>query len=231
MPAVVKPPVVQKSRAFALLALLFAIAIYSCRSSRHINVDHERTAAIINYTNDSLPSIDFSKKLDAAKAQNDILILKQALEEAQTSLYTYSSKAEIDKVFAEALEQVKASPGYLDVVRAIAKIQHTIACGHSSWEHAAGYKQYRDSAVRVLPMDIAIVNGRYYVRKNYSLQSAIPDFAEITHINGIPVKKLTAKLKPYMNQDGNANPGNTLEMEQYFKMAYSNFIDNPGVFV
>ena len=109
------------------------------------------------------------------------------------------------------------------LIRAIARIQYTIACGHSSWEHSPAYMQYRNKQVRLFPFDIAIIDGRYYTKKDLSMHAGIPDFTEITHINGNHVSKITKTLKRYMNRDGFSNPGNTIEIEQNFKMAYSKF--------
>ena len=176
------------------------------------------------------PTAGFTQQLDPVKAREDILLLKSILEEANTTLYYYASKKKVDKAFTKALAGMKDSVTYNGFIAAVSSIMHTISCGHSGWDHSAAYKEYRAKNEKFLPFDVLIISGRYYLVRDYSLEQTIPQFAEITSINGQAVRTLTKRLTPHMYSDGYANTGSSTEIAANLRMAYSNFIAKPGSF-
>ncbi|MEQ9262155.1 MAG: S41 family peptidase [Owenweeksia sp.] len=173
---------------------------------------------------------DFERELDADACLADLHILKRILEEAQTPLYRYASKKEIDSVFQEAFIQTRESTYYLDFIKSMARIQNLIACGHSGWSHHADYFAYRDSAVQLFPFGIKRLKNQWYIKHNNSLNPDIPDFIQLTHINQQPVDSIAKQLRKLMYRDGNAALGTAYDLENSFTHAYSNFIAQPRQF-
>lgn len=173
--------------------------------------------------------LNFEKKIPPAIVHNDIAALQSILEEAQTSIYRFSSKGEVNLAFKNVLEN-SDSLSYLEFIRQIAKIQNIIACGHSGWSHSKEFMDYRNKNMSFFPIDISVVEGRYFVKKDYSLHPSIYEGNEILTINNSPVSKITQQLKTHMVQDGNSGLNGTYGVEHFFRKAYSNFIDNPTSF-
>lgn len=175
-------------------------------------------------------TLDYNKRIPNAIAKQDLQALKSILEEAQTSLYNYTTPEELDSVFFSVTAFKSDSVEYLDLIRRITRLQNTIACGHSGWGHPKSYKEYRKTKMVFFPLNIEIKNQNYYIKDQYSPFSYSLNGAEIKSINQIPVSQISQQLKQHMVRDGNSDPDGIEEVQQYFKMAYSNFIDNPDAF-
>ncbi len=190
----------------------------------------EFTAYLQQLVNDTLkPAKDFNAKLNPEYCKADLKILKRVLEEVQTSIYRYTSKSKIDSAFNNAFVNCNFMT-YLELLRSITRIQNLIACGHSRWRHSADYMEYRKLNVKIFPFDLKIYNGRYYLLHNNSIENNIELLSEITHINGKPVDQITAQLRKHTYRDGRCSNEDLIDIEKYFSMAYSNFIDNPEEF-
>ncbi|MGB0177411.1 MAG: hypothetical protein ACPF9D_09600, partial [Owenweeksia sp.] len=159
---------------------------------------------------------DFEGELSADAYLADLHILKRVLEEAQTSLYRYSSKKETDSVFHESFMKANESVRYLDLIKSMASIQNIIACGHSGWGHHPGYFAYRDSAVHLFPFDLKVMQSEWYIKRNNSLDTNIPDYARITHINRQPVDSIAKQLRKFMYRDGNSASQTGFDLESSF---------------
>lgn len=84
--------------------------------------------AVVNDQKPTLSGFNPHAPLSSDHCLADLEILKRCLEEAQTPLYRYASKAEIDHAFTLAFKRCQPSPTYLDMVRTIARLQKLIAC-------------------------------------------------------------------------------------------------------
>ncbi len=173
---------------------------------------------------------DFSKPLPKGYAEADLRILKRILEEAHTTLYRYATKAQIDSAFAHSLERAQGPMYYLDLVREAARIQHTIACGHTGWGHSTTYRAFRKEQVKLFPFQLRVLEGKYHLRYNYSFNRNIADYSELTHLNGIPIPDLVKQLRMFMYADGRSATGTTYDVDRFFSNAYSNFIGSPERF-
>ena len=174
--------------------------------------------------------LKYNKKIPVSVAREDLNALKQILEEAQTSLYMYTSPEKLDSVFQSVNTFPEDSVSYLDFVRRIARYQNTIACGHSGWGHPKAYKTYRKEHMRFFPFNIKIQDQKYYINDADIAHKFDINGAEILRINGISVEEVSNRLRQHMVKDGFSNPYGVKEIEIYFRMAYSNFIDNPETF-
>jgi len=213
-------------------SLLFTVLLISISTAQQHPVDtmsNERfTDFLLKLKNDTLqPPVDFTKKLDPEKCEADLRIYKRVLEEAHTPIYRYTSKPVIDQQFERAFAQAQDSMTYLMLFQNIARIQNLIGCGHSGRRHSTGYKKFRDTAVGIFPLDIKIREGRYFVYRDNSMQQ-IEEGTEIISINGLSVSQITDSLQLYMYRDGECQ--DNMDIEKHLPMAYSNFIDNPGLF-
>lgn len=220
-----------------LFSILICLGLQECISHHPQNgledlSDAEFTAYLQSLT-DSLKQADykvsFTKKLGPQACEADLHILKYILEEAQTTIYRFSSKVKVDSAFDYSFKAAKDSLTYIELVRHIARIQNVIACGHSGWGHSQAYRQYRNKELRFFPLDLKISGDRYFVDHNNSLDTAIQRYSEVTYINNEPVEDISARLKKYMYKDGTGRQGNT-DLENFFGMAYSNFLANPAEF-
>lgn len=174
--------------------------------------------------------IDFKKKIPPKYLSADLAVLEVALYEAQTSLLRYASKDEVNSAFNKAFQETTDSMYYLDFVKSIARLQNVIACGHSGWSHTPSYFPYRNSNVKLFPFDLTIIEGRYFIKHNNSLNRNVKPGTEILSINNQSVKEITKDLRSHMMVDGKSGLEGFKGITPYFPNAYSNFIENPQTF-
>ena len=222
----------------ALTFLFLSLFATSCRTSTHqvtdvpspASFDLDSIYAVYDYADSPLLTIDFTEKIAPNYLQADLTVLRTALEEAQTSIYRYSSKAKVDDAVIQAFHAAEDSLLYLDFIKAIARVQNEIACGHSGWGHTPTYFGYRNEHVKLFPFDVTIINGQYFVKHNNSLNRTIEEGSEILRINGLAVDSLTSILRRHTMVDGKSGLKGYTALEAFLPNAYSNFIDNPEHF-
>ncbi len=177
-----------------------------------------------------LANIEFDKPLNPLWVQRDLLILKDILEEANTSLYRYTTKDRLNNLFDQKLCQLQDSVSYLEFVRVIAQVFNTVACGHSGWSHNVHYRKHRNNKMTFFPLKVFSYKDQYFIHQNGSMDSTIVPGDRIIGINGQTPDQLNTILRKHMGRDGQSAPWGTADIDQYFQMAYSNFIANPDTF-
>lgn len=75
-----------------------------------------------------LASINFNQALHPEWVQNDFLILRHIVEEANPNLYRYASKKTIDRFFEQKMDLFKDSITYFEFTQHIAEFFNTMAC-------------------------------------------------------------------------------------------------------
>ena len=161
--------------------------------------------------------LDYNKRIPSEVAKRDLQSLKAILQEAQTSLYTYTTPEALDSVFNTIHTFTEDSISYLDLIRRITRYQNTIACGHSGWGHPKAFKTYRNIHMRFFPLNISIRNQKYFIQDTYTPLSYSLNDVEILEINNTPVKHISKILKQHMVKDGYSNRDGLIEVEKYFK--------------
>jgi len=175
-------------------------------------------------------AISFHKKLDPIHCQNDLITLKHVLEEAQTSVFRFCSKADFDELFNKAFVELQDSIYYQDFIKIIAKIDHQIACGHSGWGHAQAYYKYRNSFVKLFPFDVEMKDGKMFVLRDNSEENEIFVGSEIIEINKTPILEVIQGINAYLVKDGTSNIGFSEGEQSFFSNAYSNFVEQTDHF-
>ncbi len=169
--------------------------------------------------------------LEAKVLQEDFLVFRYILENAQTSIYRYSSKSIVDSIFESEFQRLNGASTYYKLLQSLARVQNEIACGHSGWSHHKDYYAFRNDSILLFPFEIEIENGRVYVFRNNSKNAGIQTGDQPLKLNGQPIMQVINKLKLYMVKDGNSAPDSYKDVESSFSNAYSNFMSNPDSFV
>lgn len=174
--------------------------------------------------------LNFSQPLPSPQAKSELYILKRVLEEAHTPMYRFANRTQVDSCFRDALADADAPMDYLTLVAHISRLQHLIACGHSSWGHNKAFFAYRNQHIGLFPFDIKVFRNRFYLVHNNSLQPEIPENIELVKLNGVPIRQLASQLRKHMYADGNSTTKSWMDMEKAFPNAYANFIERPERF-
>ncbi|WP_421750526.1 S41 family peptidase [Croceimicrobium sp.] len=178
----------------------------------------------------ALLDLDFDKKIAPEYLQSDYQILSLMLKEANPNLYRYRSQSAMDSFFDAQICALSDSAYYLEFIRSLAKTFNFMACGHSGWSHRNSYFPYRDSSLKLLPLDLKIEGNQYFIQENFSENPILAKGMEIIKINGRSPSEINHLLSQHMYKDGQSAPEARQEIEKYFRNAYSNFIENPEHF-
>lgn len=164
------------------------------------------------------------------KAMEDLQILKHSLEEATSSLYRYSSKSRIDSLFESFAKKKSDSVSYFQFTKNLALVFSELGCMHSGWGHSKSFKDYRNSSIKLLPLDFVIVDHELFLIKNGSRNDSLFLGTKILSINEQKSNDLISELEKYMVSDGHNSQIKKRSVSDYFAMAYSNFIGKPEEF-
>jgi len=145
---------------------------------------------------------DPDRAYSAAALREDFALLRRALEEAHAGLYRYSSKAAIDRMFDDASARLRAPMTELDFLRVVGPVVAGVNDGHTGWSPSTGLSRYLDTQPILLPFALRFVDGRAYLFQDLSDEPVLEMGAELTHLNGLAMGDVVARLLPVISSDG-----------------------------
>lgn len=191
--------------------------------------DLQKLYALYDRLGGPIIPFDFEVKYPPNALQWDLYVLESVLKEAKIGLAN-RGESTLDSTFISAREKASDSLTYLEFAREIAKIFNAVGCGHSGLGHHSDYYNYRYFNMKFFPLDLYVIGDRYFVKTNHSFDMRVRPYDEILMINGQSPAKISKILRKHMSADCFSAENGTSMVQNYFRMAYSNFIGNPNVF-
>ena len=144
-------------------------------------------------------SADFSKK----EVLEDLLFLKESLEDAHYNIYAYTSKSEFNSVYNNLKGLIKKdSLNLLETTSIFQQLISAVNNGHTSIDFPVQpYLKYADDGGTLFPLEIAFENGKALVRKNWSEEEKILTGSEIISINGRSIEEILLKIYPQISAE------------------------------
>lgn len=171
-----------------------------------------------------------SPMLPVAAIQSDFDLLRHALEEAHPGLYRYSSKAEMDRMFAAERAKLDHPMTRLRFREVVAETLASLRCGHTSM----GGDVEMDAAFKsspAFPLSVLIEGHRVMVLLNDTANDAtIQPGMEILDINGHKASDLLEHFYRVTSADGDIETGKHHDVVGRFSMYYWWLIEQPQVF-
>ena len=127
---------------------------------------------------------------------DDMQYLYTSLQDTHYDLYLYTTKEKFTQNYNAIKNSVeKESLSLLETTNMLQRIVTAANNGHTEIEFPIqSYKQYAANGGTVFPLEIAIEDAAYFVRKNWSPNKIIPVGAEILSINGRSMEDILAKI-------------------------------------
>ncbi len=146
----------------------------------------------------------FNKKYAASKIKDDISLLKKILEANHPSLYWYTSKDSLDKLFETAINSTTDSLTEIQVRNKIAYITSKINCGHTSVRFS---KQFTDLSNKnkypQFPLNLKVWKDSMIVLSRYNINDSILKRGTIiTSINDLKNKEIIDSIFQIIASDG-----------------------------
>lgn len=156
----------------------------------------------------------FSKK----KMKKDFEIFKEIRLKANSGLYKYRTKEQIDSTYNWAEKEIMKSNTYLDFYNIICQLTDFEGSLHNNTDLPKKYlKNLRKEDYGYFPYPIKWIEGKWII--NYK-DGDIPLGSEIVGINGVPIARVIANLRKYYNTDGQNITGKRIGIRTSFSKFY-----------
>ena len=156
----------------------------------------------------------FDSKLSKRKMKKDLEVFKNIRLKANSGLYKYRTKAQIDSIYLKAEEQINTLSTVGDFYNLICALTDFEGSLHNNT--SIPQKVYKTLTIEpsgYFPFPIKQIDGK--VRLNFKTP-LIPLGSEITSINGYPIKDILHKLGKYYTTDGINTTGKMVGIHKHF---------------
>ncbi len=164
-------------------------------------------------------SIDdaFSKK----KMKKDLEVFKNIRLKANSGLYKYRSKEQIDSTYNWAFNEIERSKTYRDFYTIICALTDFEGSTHNSTSLPDNYrKALKKEAKGYFPFPIKLVEGKIVLNIE---NKNIPLGAEIISINNRPIEEVLSNLYKYYTTDGVNLSGKFIGIQYHFAKYYRQY--------
>jgi len=150
----------------------------------------------------SAQNLDSGPTYAVEALREDFALLRGALEEAHAGLYRYSTKADIDRMFAAAEGRLSEPMTELAFLRVVAPVVAGINDGHTGTGPSTALSAHLDTLPILLPFTLRFVDERAYLFQDLSDAPGIPLGGELTNLNGMAMSDVVAQMLPFISSDG-----------------------------
>lgn len=164
-------------------------------------VEKSKTAKVFITESKSLPILD--GQFTPAQLVDDLHAFRSIREQANSGLYVYRSRQQIDSIYQKAEEEARNSKTIFDFYKIIAKLTGFEGSCHNFTDLPNHASYYLTQKPEYLPITLKNVDGRLL---QDSKGIDIPLAAEILSINGIPAKEMINRFSQYYFSDGYSMP-------------------------
>nr|WP_315034762.1 S41 family peptidase [uncultured Chryseobacterium sp.] len=133
----------------------------------------------------------------------DLHTFRSIREQANSGLYVYRTKKQIDSIYNWAEVEVRNSKSLFDFYKIITKLTDFEGSCHNFTNLPNHASYYLTQKSEYLPITLKNIDG--HLLQN-SKNIVIPLAAEILSINGIPAKEIISRLSVYYSSDGFSMP-------------------------
>jgi len=162
-----------------------------------------------------------NEKWDAEKLKQDLSIFKEIREKANSGLYKYRTKQQIDSIYSWAFSQLNEPKELLDFYKIILKITDFEGSLHNDTTLPDEFEKKYSSGKVFFPYPIKLINNKIVINFN---NSEIPLGSEIYSINGIDSDKILQAFYKYYTTDGFNISGKSIgiaaSFAKYFRMEF-----------
>lgn len=156
--------------------------------------------------------------LSKNKMKKDLAVFKEIRLKANSGLYKYRTKKEIDSIYHWAAQEIEKSSTYLDFFNIICQLTDYEGSSHNLTLFSTKHRQnLRKETFGYFPYPVKWIDGRW--RINFDNEE-IPTGAEIITINKRPIEEVNQNLHKYSTTDGDNITGKRIGLRRDFSLYY-----------
>lgn len=133
----------------------------------------------------------------------DLRTFRLIREKANSGLYVYRTKKQIDSIYQQAEAEARNSKNIFDFYKIIARLTGFEGSCHNYTNLPNHASYYLTQKPEYLPVTLKNIDGRLL---QDSKDTAVPLGAEILSINGVPAKEMITRFSQYYFSDGYSMP-------------------------
>ena len=174
--------------------------------------------ALIIFTTFNLFAQSIDDPFSQKKMRKDLEVFKNIRIEANSGLYKYRTKVEVDSIYTWASEEINHLSTYREFYSLIFKLSDFEGSSHNHQTFPKKYiKSLKQETYGYFPYPIKWVGGKW--RLNFSA-GEIPLGAEILSINEISISEIIQNLHKYYSTDGVNKTGKRIGILNDFNRFY-----------
>lgn len=145
------------------------------------------------------PKYEPDRRYAAVELRADFQKVRAALEEGHPGLYTYTPKAEMDRLFEAGLTAIDRDLTENEFVEILNGVLSAIRCNHTNIVRSLSYEQ---RPRRILPFEVHFEGDRCWSKRDYGLAPRVAHGTEILTIDGVPPAEARARIARRYYPDG-----------------------------
>ncbi|WP_343697271.1 S41 family peptidase [Flavobacterium sp.] len=162
-----------------------------------------------------------NEKFPAEKLKQDLTIFREIREKANSGVYKYRTKQQIDSIYNWAFTQVKQPKTLLDFYKIILKITDFEGSLHNDTTLPDDFQTKYSSGNVFFPYPVKLIENKLVI--NFQ-NNEIPLGSEIHSVNGIKTNKILKDFEKYYTTDGYNITGKSIGIDgsfgRYFELEY-----------
>jgi len=132
---------------------------------------------------------------DSRQLQHDFQQMYRGLQEASFDLYAFTPKAELNRLYVEALASFDRPLTLLQAKTRFERFAATVRMGDTRVDSPVPeWTKFLQAGGRSFPLGVRIISGRVYVTQNLSGVEAIGPGDELLSLNGEPMSRLITRI-------------------------------------
>ncbi len=164
-------------------------------------VEKSKTAKVSITESKNVPVLE--GRFSPDQLVEDLHTFRSIREKANSGLYVYRTRKQIDSIYRQAEEEARNSKNIFDFYKVIAKVTGFEGSCHNYTDLPNHASYYLTQKPEYLPITLKNIDGRLL---QDSKDNALPLGAEILSINGIPAKEMISRFSQYYFSDGYSLP-------------------------
>jgi hypothetical protein len=171
---------------------------------------------------------DPTHRFSQRELRQDLVALRQVLEESHPGLYRYTPKKEMDVAFEQASQSVNRAMDAREFYGVITGLLSSIKDGHTVAYLSPDYRKFLNATAKRFPLRVRSLGGKLYVLASADEQLA--PGSELLAINGMAVPRVTEIMVKHLSGDGDILTYKKNAIGDNFWLYYYLFIGQPDTF-
>jgi Peptidase family S41 len=167
----------------------------------------------------SQPINESFRKIPQAQLRQDFMLMRDTLQKVHAGLYTYKTKASLDRIFDSCYASILDSMTVYDFYVLTRFVLATIEDGHTNCRLPGEVQNDYFNNIKVFPAMVMFINGRAYIfccKQDTSLAES-----ELISINNHSMDEIINRLFNYICSDAGIQSRKNWEMPEDFQLLYN----------